>query len=107
MPSVTVLLTPQVIGMRIFPELEVALKEAIFRVIGDMVAKENVDVSLQKGEQANSVEIVAKIGWKHRSLPSLELCEYLATESSAAAVSCIEKNFPGTAADIRTIATVR
>jgi len=91
--------------MSIFPELGDALKEAIFRVLGDTVAKENIEVEMQSAEQANSVEIVAKIGWKRRSLPSLQLCEYLAAESGAATSECIMRNYPGTEADIRTIVT--
>ena len=61
MPSITIVLTPQVIALSIFPELKSALREAISRVAGDMISSERVKIDLQAAENPNSVEIFADI----------------------------------------------
>ena len=107
MPSVTVLLTPQIIGMRIFPELEDALRDAVFQVIGDMIPRENIEVNSVYGGETNDVEIIAGISWRRHPEFSPEICESLESESHAAVIACVAKNFPGTKANIRTIATAK
>lgn len=107
MALITVELTPQVVGLSIFPELGNALKEAICCVAGDIVPKERIEVDLQSSQEPNTVGICASIGlgWR-RSLPE-EICRDLEFEIKVSLSNCVEKNYPGTDTQIRAIINSR
>lgn len=101
MPLIKVLMAPPWLGMRIFDDLKDRLQDAIFRVIGDMVPKEEINITSEFGEETDNIQITIGIYWTHPQKISTEMCAFMVTESQVATVDFLMENYPGKEAVIQ------
>ncbi len=101
MLKVKILMSPQILWMRIFEDFKEILRDAIFRTVGDFIPAEQIFFDSEYREGILSSKVVVRMYWKRPQEPSPILRKSIADYTLSLASEFIRVNIPNTITDVK------